>query len=131
MTSASELRDLLLPEFDELLEGFGQPLELRRQDGQGAWSDDGRQAQGGGTLWVGVGILLPLTDRAAAEVNTGSDTPVPLLQLFLPPDAPVGRPGYAVTDPATGLRYHPRRDAIDWKGIYWDVIVGVPGERSE
>ncbi|GHG21488.1 hypothetical protein GCM10017784_11230 [Deinococcus indicus] len=123
-----ELQELLAPELAELLADYGQPLELRRADETGRNTLDGRVVTTGGTLWAGVGILLPMTDQQRQQAAQGSTTSVPALQVFLPPDAPAGQPGFQIVDPATGQRYQTARDAINWKGIYWDLLVYAPGE---
>lgn len=110
------------------LSDYGQPLELRRADETGRNTLDGRVVTTGGTLWAGVGILLPLTDQQRQQATQGSTTSVPALQVFLPPDAPAGQPGFQIVDPATGQRYQTARDAINWKSIYWDLLVYAPGE---
>ena len=112
------------------LADYGQPLELRRTDEAGRNTLDGRVVTTGGTLWAGVGILLPLSDQQRQQAAQGSTTSVPALQVFLPPDAPAGQPGFQIVDPATGQRYQTARDAINWKSIYWDLLVYAPGEVS-
>jgi hypothetical protein len=119
---------LTAPVVAQLMTAFGQPLELRRADETGRNTLDGRAVTTGGTLWAGVGILLPLSDQQRQQAAQGSTTSVPALQVFLPPDAPAGQPGFQIVDPATGQRYQTARDAINWKSIYWDLLVYAPGE---
>ena len=129
MTLLAAIQQEMGPEILSLIEDLGQDFELRRVDGEGEWTDDGQQGTGGGTLWAGKGILVPLTHQQA--IDAGSTTGTPVLQVFLPPDAPAGQPGFMLYDPTADLTYYPRRDAIDWKGLVWDLLVGAPGERSQ
>lgn len=123
------LQEVGAPLIAAAIEAQGQPLELRRKRGQGGWTNDGQQVSSGGVEWTGKGIVVPLTHQQA--VDAGSSTPTPVLQVFLPPSAPAGKPDLTLVDVATGLTYHPRRDAIDWKGLVWDLLVDAPGERSQ
>lgn len=118
------------PAFAAMAAAQGVNLELRRFNSEGAWSADGRQETTGEVLWSGRGILIPLTDQQRSTLPTGL-LPSPHFGVYLPFDAPAGKPDYYVHWPTKNLNHYLARDAIDWFGVYWDLVVGAPGERSQ